>query len=113
MQERLDSSRKLRSTGRVSRNNTPRRQNKENNSQVYSRRNKRKRSTGSRGKSKRTKRSDGDQGVVTTTAYQLPQFTYNEVVRIMCVVLTYTQATPNERVVSRPPPASCLSILIE
>ena len=32
-----------------------------------------KRSTGSCDKSKRTKRSDGNQGVVTTTSYQLPQ----------------------------------------
>ena len=46
-------------------------------------------SRGSRGKSKRTKRSDGDQGVVTTTAYQLPQFTDNEVVRMMCSVNLY------------------------
>ena len=33
-----------------------------------------------------------DQAVVAATAYhdQLPQFTYNEIVRIMCVVLIYT-----------------------
>ena len=43
----------------------------------------------SRGKSKRTKRSDGDQGVITTTAYQIPQFTDNEVVRMMCSVNLY------------------------
>ena len=49
----------------------------------------RKRSTGSRGKSKRTKPSDGDQDVVTTTTYQLPQFTDNEIVRIMCSVSSY------------------------
>ena len=49
----------------------------------------RKRSTGSRGKSKRTKPSDGDQDVVTTTTYQLPQFTDTEIVRIMCSVSSY------------------------
>ena len=49
----------------------------------------RKRSTGSRGKSKRTKPSNGDQDVATTTTYQLPQFTDNEIVRIMCSVNSY------------------------
>ena len=44
-QERLDGLRKLLSTGRVSRNNTPRRQNEENNSPVYTQRSTRKRST--------------------------------------------------------------------
>ena len=67
-------------------------QNEENNSPVYSQRstsaNTRKRSTGSLGKSKRTKPSDGDQDVTTTT-YQLPQFTDNEIVRIMCSVNSY------------------------
>ena len=88
-QEHLDSLRKLLSTGRISGNNTPRWQNEGNNSPVYSQRGKRKRSTGSHGKSKRTKCSDGDQGVVTTTTYQLPQFTDNEIIRIMCSVIFY------------------------
>ena len=76
-------------TDRISSNSTPRGQNEENSSPVYSRRSTRKRSTGSCSKSKRIKCRIGDQGVVTTIKYQLPQFTDNKIVRIICSVSSF------------------------